>query len=180
MRTTGGPVICLKGGAIDAAWPGSSGPPAHQLNRRNVSQLVDRFVRSCRPVIVASILALTPLSTPFLLLGLLCRRLAVAKGNSHAALAYNGKGPPIDGRRHIEYVKMGDECCFKGMGGGIMIGDTALCRLGIEEEPDEHADEGGQSKPSQPFLRYDECVFRLVPMLSYRARQELEVKKKMQ
>ena len=82
----------------------------------------------------------------------------------------SGKG---DSRKQMEYVKIGDECSFEGMRGGLMMGDTALRRLGVEVTGEEEVD-GIHAMPSKGCV---ESVFRIVPMLSYRARQEYEAKR---
>ena len=78
-----------------------------------------------------------------------------------------------DNRAKMEYVKIGDECSFEGMGGGLLIGDCALSRLGIEEKNNDRV----ESSTKSTNLHHEVCVFKLLPMLSYRARQEFEAKR---
>ena len=67
-------------------------------------------------------------------------------------------GGPKDSRKQMEYVKIGDECSFEGMRGGIMTGDSALCRLGITVE-ERRAGSSPASSREYDSCEYDECVF---------------------
>lgn len=78
-------------------------------------------------------------------------------GNSDTAVAGHGE----EAAATLEFVKLGDHILLTG--GGIMIGDSALGRVGVQQP----------RKDDAPSLQQHECVFEICPMLSYRAKKDL-------